>query len=155
MRLVIITAVTFITLGGNLAQADVLGFRAWKNQRIEDARASFERVKTESSGDRQIPSQSPVQVRTGITVGRVQRAGTSDRLKQARTDLEIATEFSINDYFVLYLSQQDGVDAINQAAKKMSPDEVAELMIAYKKRLESGRSEIGLAPVPTSTPSRL
>lgn len=148
-------SICVIFFAGSMAEANVLGFRAWKTQRMEDARAAIERTQAEASGDRQVPSERTVQVRVGSASTRVQKGKGESRLKQAQNNLELATELTINDYFVLYLSQQDSPDAIPEAAKKMSPEEVAELMAAYKKRLENGRSEIGLVPSPVGTPSRL
>ena len=144
-----------LMLIGPVAKAEILGFRAWKNQRIEDARLNLDRAQSEASADRQIPSRT-LHVRAGASGTRIQRASKGEsRLQQAQLNLELATELTINDYFVLYLSQSNGTEAIVEAAKKMSADEVAELMMAYKKRLDSGRSEIGLLPGPTSTPTRL
>ncbi len=149
------TAIALIIISQS-AQAEVLGFRAWKNQRIEDAKAALERTNVESSGEKKTPAARAVEVRTNNSLMQVKKASKAEsRISQAKVNLELATEFSINDYFVLYLSQQDSPEAIPEAAKKMSPEEVAELMLAYKKRLETNHADIGLNPIPAGTPSRL
>jgi hypothetical protein len=44
---------------------------------------------------------------------------------------------TVNDYFVLYLSQFKQRDAFVDAAKKLTPEEAADLMLAYQKYLAS------------------
>lgn len=138
------------------ASAEVLGFRAWKTQRIDEAKLALERVTTESSNDKRSPTAPTAEVRSAGTLMQVKKLSKAEtRINQAKMNLELAAEFTINDYFVLYLSQQANAEAIPEAAKKMSPEEVAELMLAYKKRLEAHHSDVGLAPLPAGTPSRL
>ena len=51
--------------------------------------------------------------------------------KQQQWNLDVANYLSVADYFVLYLSQQTQPERFREAAKKMTPTEVAELMEAY------------------------
>jgi hypothetical protein len=151
----LLTALALLILSQS-AQADVLGFRAWKNQRIEDAKSALERTNLESTGEKKAPAAKAIEIRANNSLMQVKKASKAEsRINQAKVNLELATEFTINDYFVLYLSQHDSPEAIPEAAKKMSPDEVAELMLAYKKRLETNHADIGLVPIPAVTPSRL
>lgn len=60
----------------------------------------------------------------------------SDRLEaQLKNDLyslEVAQELSVTDYFAIYLTKQDNkTDAYKEAAEKMTPDEVGQLIKAY------------------------
>ncbi len=130
---------------------EVLGFRAWKTMRVDEARAALERTQAEGLSERAIPSHDKPATQKpfsgGAIVSRVQKGGKGEsRLQQAQTNLEFASELTINDYFVLYLSQINDDAALLEAAKKMSVEEVAQLMTAYKKQLEGGRSAIGMLP---------
>jgi len=144
---------------------EVLSFRAWKLSRVEQAqsaldRAALEALKEQSRRTRvdrqraQLQSlkadQEPVSVSRPLPKGtptRVQRRGAAESpLAQAQLNLALANELTLNDYFVLYLSQLRDPGLILTAAKKMAPEEVAELMIAYKRQLDGGR--IGLMQGP-------
>ena len=74
-------------------------------------------------------------------------------LSQAQLNYEIAQELSVNDYFVLYLSQFKERSALTEAARKLSVEETADLMAAYQKALlANGASETG---IPSSLSSGL
>ncbi|MCM2282362.1 MAG: hypothetical protein NDI61_11020 [Bdellovibrionaceae bacterium] len=131
------------------AEAEVLTFRAWKTMRVEDAKATLERIQAESGPERGIPAmERPTAARSQThAAGRVQKGGKGEsRLQQAQINFEFATELTINDYFVLYLSQIRSEATVLEAAKKMSAEEVAQLMLAFKKQLEIGRSSVGMLP---------
>lgn len=142
--------------------AEIMGFRTWKAMRVEEAATALQRIQAESYAERSIPSLSsmnfqpapgfafpaPGTVKKGrpsagaAAAMRVQKGGKGEsRLQQAQLNLEVATELTINDYFVLYLSQFDSETAMREAAKKLSPDEVAELMIAFRRQLQLPRAD--------------
>ncbi|GEM_PF-3386411 len=54
------------------------------------------------------------------------------QLKNDLYSLEVAQELSVTDYFAIYLTKQDNkTDAYKEAAEKMTPDEVGQLIKAY------------------------
>ena len=114
------------------AHADVMSFKAWKTQRVDEAKVAIQRLQIDAA----LESAS-----TFEKGGRAPAAPRADRrLEQARLNLEIVSELSTNDYFVLYLKPFKSKDAFLEAAKKLSPEEMGELMVAYQKQLASDAS---------------
>jgi len=69
------------------------------------------------------------------------------RVSQAEINLTVSRDLSANDYFVLYLLPQfkDNKEALVQAARHLSPKEVAEILEAYEKILENSESSSAIA----------
>lgn len=140
----------------------VLTFQAWKALRIEEARLVLERMMMEtqiqqmqqtqnaaerSPGERQavIRQAAPPALRQatvrGSRNGRVDQrvdaktdARADGKVEQARINLEIAQELAITDYLQIYLSQFRTPDALRDVARRMNPEEVAELLVAYQQK---------------------
>lgn len=55
----------------------------------------------------------------------------TDRLSQEKWNLEVAHDLRVADYFELYLLAEKSPQKFQEAAQKMSPEEVAELMGFY------------------------
>lgn len=132
---------------------DAIGFKDWKASRVNEAKTNLEKLQFEL--DPNLPAaQARAQVPSAKAPGRVQKAVRADsRLAQAQTNLEIAQELGAYDYFVLYLSQLKSETDIQEAAKKLDPSEVAEIMIGIKKQLSS-ESTIVAPPMVTPTPGQ-
>lgn len=132
------------------ANAEILGFRTWKSKQIEEAKISLDvakidlRVKNtggKSKHSRYIPVASPRLLAAKKNIPDSKRAQSwEERLNQAKLNLEIAQELTVNDYFVLYLSRVDNPDVFEEAAKKMTPEEMAELMRAYRSYIDRAKS---------------
>ncbi len=58
----------------------------------------------------------------------------AERLRQLEFNLEIAQGLTIHDYFALYLKSKTKAE-MAEAIKKLSPDELSELLMAYRKSL--------------------
>lgn len=106
----------------------VMGFQYWKQLQIDEAKQVLERVQASSptlngSAPANESNKSPKLIRM------------DQRLKQSQLNLEIAQELTVNDYFLIYLSQFKGKDSLIEAAKRLSPDEVAELLMSYQRYL--------------------
>lgn len=139
----------------------VLTFQAWKALRVEEARLVLERMMMEtqiqqmqqtqnaaerSPGERQavIRQAAPPALRQavrGSRTGRVDQrldaktdARGDGKVEQARINLEIAQELAITDYLQIYLSQFRTPDALRDVARRMNPEEVAELLVAYQQK---------------------
>ena len=59
------------------------------------------------------------------------------KYQQAQLNLQIVQELTISDYFALYLSQLKDHSMMLDAARKLSPDEIADLLAAYQKAISS------------------
>ena len=99
----------------------VMGYQTWKAARIEEAKSAVDHVSHDEKPAR----------------GRKVRSGSDSRLAQAQINYDIAKELSVNDYFVLYLSQFKQRDAFVEAAKKLTSEELADLMMAYQKKINN------------------
>ena len=158
----ILIATLFILSLGAWAHAEmnmglgVMGFQAWKASRVEEAKTQLERLQAEPNSEK-MPTQKPTDTKGQTARGTEERApklGRPDQhLSQAQLNYEIAQELSVNDYFVLYLSQFKERSALTEAARKLSVEETADLMAAYQKALlANGASETG---IPSSLSSGL
>ena len=130
----------------------VLGFQPWKASRIEDARATLEKIQTEAQIDKPQAAR-PLEAKKNY-----------QKFQQAQLNLQIVQELTVSDYFTLYLSQLKDRSMMLDAAKKLSADEIADLMLAYQKALSamsagSASEKMTLpllaAPSPQSKPTRL
>lgn len=109
--LVLILTCQLVALAAN---GQVLSFKAWKNQQVRDAEQTLKKAKIANRKD-----------------------GAADLLYQALLKVELSKDLTVNDYFLVYLSRhKDGKGAILQAAKKMSPEETASLLMAYRNSLQ-------------------
>jgi hypothetical protein len=123
----------------------VMGFQAWKSSRVEEAKVQIDRLQSELGADRTQGDRAPgekIPVVNGpgaksLAKDRLQKSTRADqRLQQAQLNLEIAQELSVNDYFVIYLSRFKERAAFQEAARKLSVDEAADLMMAYQRSID-------------------
>jgi hypothetical protein len=133
-----IVAVGFARSEARADVTNVLSYQAWKAQRLEEAKTNLEKV--------QKPTLEAIKKATPGA-----KASRSDqRLQQAQLNLDIAQELTVNDYFVLYLTQFKQREAFVEVAKKLTPEETADLMMSYQKHL-AGSSELEImAPSATT-----
>jgi hypothetical protein len=138
------------------AEVSVTGFQVWKAARIEEARGALEK----SQGERSVPSNAntkrlePGKIVETIAGGRLQLAVKNPRvdskLQRVQLNFELAQELTVNDYFVLYLSQLKGREAFIEAAKRLTPEESADLMMAFSKYLRVGGASYEDLPPPSA-----
>lgn len=120
----------------------VLGFDEWKNAKVEEARLALERLSFEKS-------VAAIAV-AGASKSREakERPGKVDqRIDQAKLNLEIARDLAVEDYLKIYVSSLHDREALASVAKKLSADDVTELLMAYQQRQQAALSER-----PTSSP---
>ncbi len=172
-------AVATLPVGPGAAPAlpAVLTFQAWKSLRTDEARLILERMTLEgqifaasgsmgadrSPGERQAVvraapnavSPSAGSLPSALSPRSSPRAAVrprqDNRVDQARMNLEIAQDLTINDYLQIYLSQFKSAEVLRDVARRMNPDEVAELLFAYQKTAANGE----FAKTDTSGNSRL
>lgn len=117
---------------GSTTQAQVLTFKNWKALQILESEQALKRVNNAAKTENH-----------------------ADQLYQALLKLELSKELTINDYFIVYLSRHnDGKSAIMKAAKKMSPEETATLLLAYRSNLQE-KTESSTPPSPTMESSSI
>lgn len=128
------------------AAPEVMGFQSWKASRIDDAKSILEKLQQDHAPAASAKRPEPTKVASaGTTASKAPRADA--KLQQAQMSLDVAHELTVNDYFVLYLSQFKTREAFLEAAKKLTPEESADLMISYQKHLVSGAGSFDdLAP---------
>lgn len=137
----VVSVVTFLSLQaamGNTAAAPVmakpelLSFKVWKTMRVDEAKANLERIQIEATRIQ----AGVINVDTrGIKSGVRSRQKIEQEISQAKMNVEINQDLTVNDYFILYLGQFQGPEALVEAAKKLSPEEIAELLGAYRRHL--------------------
>lgn len=115
----ILISLGVLILLSNSARAEILSFQDWKKARIEEAQSQLKASELFFSNS----SDSAKRIKN------VQKP------EVAKMRLEIAKELSIDDYFALYLSQFSEKSAFTEAAKKLSPDETAQLLMSLKSNL--------------------
>ncbi len=133
---------------GSGASSEALTFQAWKATRIEEASNTIERLEMDVALDRLPPlERSPgekmavIKVVSGAAAASVAPPAArtapralrpEQRLGQAKINYEIAKELTIQDYIAVYLSQYTSRASMVDIAKKLSAEEVAELLLALR-----------------------
>lgn len=121
------------------ALPSALTFQAWKNLRVDEARLVLERLTFENQ----------IQRSPGVrTMG--------SRVEQAKMNLEIAQELTVNDYLAIYLSRFKSRDVIVDVARRMSAEEIADLLMSHQRLAPSGAmAENSSVPTPRLSPRPL
>lgn len=107
-----------------LDDVQILGFQSWKAQKIDEAAKNLSNIEAAARAENSKASPKNNTPKK-----------PNQKLQEAKMNFEIARELSVNDYFVLYLSQFQSRQALAEAAKKLSSDEMAELMQAFQRSL--------------------
>jgi hypothetical protein len=102
--------------------ASVVSFKVWKAQKVQQAQSALVRIQKELKSFSVAPPTLKV------------------RLKQSKTNVAIAQELTPNDYFVLYLGpkHKGNAKALEKAARFMSREELAEILVGYSNHLRQG-----------------
>lgn len=139
-------ALSLVLVAGSAAHAEinssgVLGFQAWKTTRIDEAKSALEKIQAEAQIDK------PQAVRP------TEAKKAYQKYQQAQLNLQIVQDLAISDYFSLYLSQVKDRSMMIDAAKKLSAEEVADLMVAYQKATSNTTASSDVA-LPSLVPQR-
>lgn len=125
---VVKASLPIVPVGTNIV--NVKSYKEWKNEKVQIAIKKVTITKAQIEyrklNKQFLQKDEPVNVKDPET----------DRLEvQLKNDLyslEVAQELSVTDYFAIYLTKQDNKpDAYKEAAEKMTPDEVGQLIKAY------------------------
>lgn len=158
--------VVIASLFASKAAAAALSFQEWKTARVEEAKSALDRLQMDLQIER-IPSPTPTQQSASGIAGHnypqentapIRQARTSradQRLQQAQLNFEISQELGVSDYFALYLAQLTDRNALAEATKKFSPNEVLELALLYQKLAMNGPDSPPAVSAPVgAVPSR-
>lgn len=123
---VLAQAVTLPTMTGDIEKSNVrpalsgvTSFTEWKNQKIENAAARIRKLSSQLSDLRTVnPKSSAI-------------ATVQSDLQQEKWNLEAAQDLTLKDYLVLHLKPLESQGRLNEAAARMSPEEVKQLLAEY------------------------
>ncbi len=163
-----ISLVTVAALAAPKASDSPIVFKSWKEQQLIEARNNVVRMANKITLFRagKVSEQEIIQELSANNIDAestsVQKANSQkpierleNELRVAQENLQIAQELTVEDYFIVYLSQfRSKPDAIQSVASRMSKDEVAELIRAMLNRGAAATSAGGGAPaVKAGTPT--
>jgi hypothetical protein len=112
------------------APVNVKSYKEWKNEKVQIA---IKKVTiTRAQIDYRKLNKQFIQTNEPVSAKDVELDKLEASLKNDLYSLEVARELSVTDYFAIYLTKQDNkTEAYKEAADKMTPDEVNQLIRAY------------------------
>lgn len=102
----------------------VMGYQAWKQLQVEESKKGLEKLQALAPGFSKLSA--------GEIAKNPKLQRLDQRMRQTQLNLEVAQELSLNDYFLIYLSQFKSKDLLAEAAKHLTPEELGELLLAYQ-----------------------
>lgn len=125
------------------ADLSVKSYREWKTAMVDSAELRVQKIKLTLEQQRQV---------SGANID----PNLKNQLSKEQLQATLASELTINDYFVGYLNKKTNLQqAIKGVAGKLNDDEVAELMSAYaysfnKNEMKPLRSATGSSSGPAA-----
>lgn len=101
-----------------------MGYQTWKQLQVEESKKGLEKLQALAPG---LAKLSAGEIAKNPKLQRLDQ-----RVRQTQLNLEVAQELSLNDYFLIYLSQFKSKDLLAEAAKHLTPEELGELLLAYQ-----------------------
>jgi hypothetical protein len=106
-------------------------YREWKSEKVQEAISRVTQTKTQievaKSKDPNLVRRTKTEARSGVDLEKLE-----SQLQEDQSDLDMAKDLSVTDYFVGYLTKvQNKKAAFTEVAGKLTAEEVAELMSAY------------------------
>jgi len=111
-------------------KSKILPFKVWKQKKVDEAKSVVSELKRQSKKFGQVKSEGNLDEKEEV----------QQKLSQASLNLGLARELSANDYFLLYVSPQfkGSGEALIQAAKTLTPKDMADILLAYQQQLQGG-----------------
>lgn len=145
-----LVALFLLTGAYGQAAVNIESYQDWKNARIEEAQSQLERL--QGKQEKGISGKREARAASGANAN---SSKLDPKIRQAQENLDLARELTVNDYFLLYLRQFREREAFIEAAKKMTPEEVADLLMAYQKSVSGAHDALSLdVPVPAAAQLR-
>lgn len=120
---------TLAPVAAKAASSDLRSFREWKAEKVKAASEQVDRV------------HAQIQARKGLN-----NRDLEQQLSQEEWNLDVARDLSVTDYLVLYLAQKGGTAQLTEAARKLSPEETAQILEAYLRSVGSPSSTVSNLP---------
>lgn len=117
----------------------VMSYREWKISKIHQSESRLKELKAKTKD----PNLAQ---KIGAEAGLTEEL--QSEIEFENTNLSLSKDLTISDYFVGYLTQQGSLNAaVKDVAGRLSPPEVAELMLAYAEHFSRLQpSTVKLAP---------
>lgn len=115
-----------IILFTQIARAEIMSFQDWKKFKVDQAQAQA----AQPSKTAEAAPAGPLQASSPNS-----NKNRAPKIEASKLALQIAQELSIEDYFALYLSQFHERSDFIDAAKKLSPSELGDLLLTLKSSL--------------------
>ncbi len=136
MKVSFVLLLLVLTTGLVSRAETILSFKDWKSDKIQQilTRINNNKSQIDALRSRQLsqasisPGKPTLKPDSGISqlIQRYQK-----QLTQEEWNLEVAQDLSITEYIMLHVGAQPSKARFQQAASKLAPQEVAELMEAY------------------------
>lgn len=125
----IIFVVQALAMTSFAASAKIKSFKEWKLERISEARNQSKEAKNQL---KDISAEDPALIQNNS-----ENKGIAEDSNQRQWSIEAAKELTVTDYLVLYLSNQSSTKKYKEAAHHLGSDEIAEIMEAYARSVNS------------------
>jgi hypothetical protein len=122
----------------------ILPFKVWKQKKIDEAKSVVLELKHDRRKQSQVKNEDNSE----------DQQDEAQKLSQAELNLGLTKELSANDYFLLYVSPQfkGNSEALTQAAKTLSPKDMADILNAYQKKLQATSDSYNGSDAPPTPP---
>ena len=126
---------------------NVKAYKEWKAEKIQQVQSKLSQIKVTLEGIKIRRAEAPVLAKAKGYDSLIQRYEKD--LAQEKWNLDVASDLSVTDYVVLYLSHQSSKTKFQEAASQLSVSDIAEMMEAYSESLDASNP----APTLSSTVS--
>ena len=111
-------------------KSQIKTFSDWKLEKVEAAKEQVTQTKTKIKS-------TQTKYKNGHSSKDPQMVAVRQQLNQHEFNLEVAQDLGVVDYVVLYLAAQKNNKGLKEAAAKMNSEEVAEVLEAYLKAIQT------------------
>lgn len=144
-----VTTSAAVAQAGSVNISTVKSFKEWKNEKVQSAikKVTITRAQIEYKKlNKQIFKKTEAGLGKDIDIEKLET-----QLKTDMFSLEAAQLLGVQDYFAIYLTKLENKnEAFKEAAQKMNPDEVAELINAFADSMVGSQGEAVTAPAAAS-----
>lgn len=126
------------------SETDALSFTQWKERQIAQASGAVEAAKLDLTMGK---SKKAVAKTKAESTGALTRktGGTESaesRLSKALLNLDVAKSLDLNDYVMLYLSEQNDSEKVAQAVRQLNAVEIGKIVQLYRQNSEKSSSAL-------------
>lgn len=126
------------------AELEALSFTQWKERQIAQALGAVEAAKLDlTMGKSKKAVMKAKAESTGALTRKTGGAESAEsRLSKALLNLDVAKGLDLNDYVMLYLSEQSDSEKVAQAVRQLNAVEISKLVQLYKQNSEKSSSAL-------------